>query len=69
MRSGISTEWTDVNRLRDLCLRWNRAAADAGYAGSEYIDDPDRVFSRVIESHRTLIKALVKEKKAALSRK
>lgn len=27
--------------------RWNVEAARAGFAGSEYIDDPERVFARV----------------------
>lgn len=27
--------------------RWNKAAADAGYCGSEYVDEPERVFDRV----------------------
>ena len=34
----------DIEKLRALCLRWNKAAAKAGTMGSEFIDDPERVF-------------------------
>lgn len=51
----------DLEKARKLCdkqaallLRWNKAAAHAGMAGSEYVDDPERVFERVIASRTSL---------------
>ena len=44
----FSQEETSVDNLRALCLRWNKAAATF-CAGSEYIDDPERVFNRIRE--------------------
>jgi hypothetical protein len=38
---------TNIEKLRALCLRWNKAAAKAGCAGSEFIDDPEFVFARL----------------------
>ena len=37
----------EVERLRALTRRWNVAASRAGFAGSEYIDNPELVFRRV----------------------
>ena len=51
----FSQDETNVRKLRELCLRWNKAASDAGFAGSEYIDSPERVFQRVTESRSLLI--------------
>ena len=51
----FSQDETNVQKLRDLCLRWNKAASDAGFTGSEYIDDPERVFHRVAESRSVLM--------------
>ena len=44
----FSQEETSIDNLRALCLRWNRAAATF-CAGSEFIDDPERVFNRIRE--------------------
>ena len=41
----------ELQALRALCLRWNRAAGTE-CAGSEYIDDPERVFARVREARQ-----------------
>ena len=51
----FSQDETNVQKLRDLCLRWNKAASDAGFTGSEYIDDPERVFQRATESRSVLM--------------
>jgi hypothetical protein len=42
----FSQEETSIDNLRALCLRWNRAAAKYA-AGSEYVDDPERVFAAI----------------------
>ncbi len=59
----ISTEETDIKKLQALCLRWNKAAASAGICGSEYIDDPERVFQAVNDTRGALMRALSKLKK------
>jgi len=51
-RMVISTEDNNVERLRALCLRWNKAASAAGVCGSEFVDDPERVFKRIAEHER-----------------
>ena len=44
----IHAETSDpLERLR---RRWNLAASDAGFKGSEYVDEPEAVFGRVRES-------------------
>lgn len=43
--------------LTDLEHRWNVQASRAGFAGSEYINDPERVFARV-EEERQLARRL-----------
>lgn len=48
-----------------LLLRWNKAAAGAGMAGSEYVDDPERVFARVRENREAMMRSLVAAKKAS----
>lgn len=45
-----------------LLLRWNKAASQAGMAGSEYVDDPERVFARVRENREAMMRALVAAK-------
>ncbi len=59
----VSTEETDIRKLQALCLRWNRAAASVGICGSEFVDEPERVFDAVRETHHTLMSHLVKAKK------
>lgn len=46
---------TPENRL---LLRWNQAAGSVGICGSEYVDDPERVFERVKENRDTLMRVL-----------
>lgn len=36
----------------DLERRWNLAASRAGFAGSEYVDEPEAVFARVADLQR-----------------
>lgn len=55
----------EVTRLRNrvekqdaLLLRWNKAASRAGMAGSEFHDDPERVFERV-NSHCDSLRAVL----------
>jgi hypothetical protein len=45
--------------------RWNLAACNAGIAGSEYVDYPERVFDRVNETRGGLKRALVAAKAEA----
>lgn len=40
--------------LTDLEHRWNLAATRAGFAGSEFIDEPERVFAEVQRRHDSL---------------
>lgn len=42
-----SNEETDIEKLRDLCRRWNKAAMGADYIGSEFYDEPENVFQLV----------------------
>jgi hypothetical protein len=61
-----SQEETDIEKLRDLCRRWNRAASMAGYIGSEFYDEPENVFGYVrarSDSQRELIFRMVKEER------
>lgn len=41
-----------LEQCRALLLRWNKAAAAAGTIGSEFIDDPERVFLHLAERKR-----------------
>jgi hypothetical protein len=59
-----SQESDDIEKLRALCRRWNRAAANAGICGSEYFDDPERVFDRVEETRNCLRDALLRAKRS-----
>ena len=61
----LSCEEKDIEKLRALCRRWNLAASDAGYCGSEYIDYPKLVFTRVKDTQRSLMSALVSARKQA----
>lgn len=36
----------------DLARRWNLAASAGGMIGSEYIDEPENVFRRVIQDRQ-----------------
>jgi hypothetical protein len=45
--------------MTDLELRWNKAATDAGFVGSEWIDDPERIFRKVKEMRHDLLQAKI----------
>jgi hypothetical protein len=57
---GMSRE-----KLVALCKRWEKAHCEAGFIGSEYYADPERVFQRVRDQrgalHRALIRAIRRE--------
>ena len=58
----ISAEETDIEKLRVLCRRWNIAASRVGICGSEYIDDPERVFAQVRATRDAMMRALIRAK-------
>lgn len=50
----------------DLERRWNRAASLAGYAGSEFHNDPERVFARVRAGREKLMEVVRRKQRRLL---
>lgn len=71
LRDVVAPYADDVGRLNDLADRWNKAASAASFCGSEYIDEPERVFERVTQSRTAQMEALrrAKAEDALLRRK
>ena len=46
---------------KKLRWRWNRAACLAGACGSEFIDDPERVFEHIKTMERMTVKMAYKK--------
>jgi hypothetical protein len=59
----FSQEETRIEKLRELCQRWNVAASGVGICGSEYVDDPERVFEAVRSSREILTQALLRARR------
>ena len=57
---GMSRE-----KLIKLCKRWEKAHCEAGFTGSEYYADPERVFQRVREQRGSLHHSLIRAKSEA----
>ena len=43
---------------RWLLNRWNLSASDAGFIGSEYVDEPERIFEEVKELKKRYSEAM-----------
>lgn len=59
MTRFIEVSLEDYNAKTALLRRWNKAAMEAGYCGSEYMDNPELVFAAVQEHHSALKSALL----------
>lgn len=53
-RKELAKARKTIESQADLLNRWNKAASHAGICGSEYINDPERVFERVIANRTSL---------------
>ena len=52
--SSYLIEGMSREKLIKLCKRWEKAHCEAGFTGSEYYADPERVFQRVREQRGLL---------------
>ena len=58
---NVARKYLDANRW--LLNRWNLSAADAGFIGSEFVDEPERIFDEVKDLKKQYHEAMIENVK------